>query len=178
MTFPAGCVLPPRSFLRHASKWPHRRRPPRTDRRISRGGRSQRPRCSVTAVPEAVGLVADFAGVTDGSVRKSAPTWLRSHAQTSLRGRPASAGNEVCQAWRYVPGTGRALVAGSSEMGAAGVTGAEPEALEGAGWEFLVGHAPGTTGMTGLREPDDQDMRTGRPISESDGPYRGGSQVT
>lgn len=34
--------------------------------------------------------------------------------------------------------------AGGSEMGAAGVTGAEWEALEGAGWEFLVEHAPGT----------------------------------
>ena len=47
---------------------------------ISRRGRSQRPRRSVTAVPEAVGLVADFAGVRDGSIRKSAPTWLWSHA--------------------------------------------------------------------------------------------------
>ena len=49
-------------------------------KRISRRGRSQRPRRSVTAVPEAVGLVADFAGVRDRSIRKSAPTWLWSHA--------------------------------------------------------------------------------------------------
>ena len=69
-------------------------------------------------------------------------------------------------------------MADSSEMGAAGVTGAEWEALEGADWEFLVEHVTGTTGMTGLRGPDDEDMGTGRPISESDGPYRGGSQVT
>jgi hypothetical protein len=39
-------------------------------------------------------------------------------------------------------------MADSSEMGAAGVTGAEWEALEGAGWEFLVEHVTGTTGMT------------------------------
>jgi hypothetical protein len=32
--------------------------------------------------------------------------------------------------------------------------------------------------MTGLRGPDDEDMGTGRPMSESDGPYRRGSQVT
>ena len=63
-------------------------------------------------------------------------------------------------------------------MGAAGVTGTGWEALEGADWEFLVEHVPGTRGMTGLRGPDDEDMGTGRPISESDGPYRGGSQVT
>ena len=44
------------------------------------------------------------------------------------------------------PGTGRALVAGGSEMGAAGVTGAEWEALEGAGREFLAGHAAGNDG--------------------------------
>ncbi|MGP0023940.1 MAG: hypothetical protein ACLPKE_11390 [Streptosporangiaceae bacterium] len=69
-------------------------------------------------------------------------------------------------------------MADSSEMGAAGITGAEWEALEGAGWEFLVEHVTGTTGMTGLSGPDDEDMGTGRPISESDGPYRGGSQVT
>jgi hypothetical protein len=55
-------------------------------------------------------------------------------------------------------------------MGTAGVTGAEWEALEGAGWEFLVEHVAGTTGMTGLRGPDDEDMGTGRPISESGGP--------
>lgn len=55
-------------------------------------------------------------------------------------------------------------------MGAAGVTGAEREALAGAAWEFLIEHMAGTTGMTGLRGPDDEDMRTGRPISESDGP--------
>ena len=90
--------------------------------------------------------------------------------RASLRGRLASAGNEVCQAWRCVPGTGRALVAGSSEVGAADITGAEWEALEGAGWEFLVEHVVGTTGMTGLRGLDDEDMGTGRPISESDGP--------
>jgi len=36
-------------------------------------------------------------------------------------------------------------VAGGSEMGAAGITGAEWEALEGAGWEFLVEHVAGTT---------------------------------
>jgi hypothetical protein len=42
--------------------------------------------------------------------------------------------------------------------------------VEGAGWEFLVEHVAGTTGMTGLRGPDDEDMGTGRPISESDGP--------
>jgi hypothetical protein len=63
-------------------------------------------------------------------------------------------------------------------MGAAGVTGTGWEALEGADWEFLVEHVPGTRGMTGLRGPDDEDMGTGRPISESDGPYRRGSQVT
>jgi|HubBroStandDraft_3_1064219.scaffolds.fasta_scaffold384437_2 hypothetical protein len=45
----------------------------------------------------------------------------------------------------------------------------------GAGWEFLVEHVAGTTG---LRGPDHEDMGTGRPISQSDGPYRGGSQVT
>ncbi len=69
-------------------------------------------------------------------------------------------------------------MADGSEMGAAGVTGAEWEALEGAGWEFLVEHGAGTTGMTGVRGPDDEDMGTGRPISESDGPYHGASQVT
>jgi hypothetical protein len=42
-------------------------------------------------------------------------------------------------------------------MGAAGVTGAEWEALAGAGWEFLVGHVTGATGITGLR---DRTMRT------------------
>ena len=56
-------------------------------------------------------------------------------------------------------------MADSSDMGAAGVTGAEREALEGAGWEFLVEHVTATTGMTGLRGPDDEDMGTGRPIS-------------
>jgi hypothetical protein len=55
-------------------------------------------------------------------------------------------------------------------MGGAGVTGAEQEALEGAGWEFLIEHVAGTTGMTGLRGPDDEDMKAGRPISKSDGP--------
>jgi hypothetical protein len=59
-----------------------------------------------------------------------------------------------------------------------GSTGCQWEALAGAGWEFLVGHVTGTTGMTGLRGPDDEDMGTGRPMSESDGPYRRGSQVT
>ena len=34
--------------------------------------------------------------------------------------------------------------ANGSEMGAAGVTGGEREALEGAGWESLVKHVPGT----------------------------------
>jgi hypothetical protein len=80
--------------------------------------------------------------------------WLRSHAAPHCGARRfASADDEVCLAWRYVPGAGRALVAGSSEMGAAGVTGAEREALEGAGWEFLIEHVAGTTGMTGLRPP-------------------------
>jgi hypothetical protein len=55
-------------------------------------------------------------------------------------------------------------------MGPAGVTGAVREVLEGAGLEFLVEHAPGMRGMTGLRGPDDEDMGTGRPISRMDGP--------
>ena len=42
-------------------------------------------------------------------------------SRTSLRGRPASAGSGVCRAWRCVPATGQALVAGSSERGC-GVT--------------------------------------------------------
>lgn len=53
------------------------------------------------------------------------------------------------------------------------VTGAEWEALDGAGWEFVVEHVTGTTGMTGLSGLDDEDMGTGHPIPESDGPYRG-----
>lgn len=54
--------------------------------------------------------------------------------RAALRGRFASADNEVCLAGRYVPGAGRALVAGSSEMDAAGVTGAEREAPAESSW--------------------------------------------
>jgi hypothetical protein len=31
-------------------------------------------------------------------------------------------------------------------------------------------HAAGTTEIAGLREPDDEDTGTGRPLSERDGP--------
>jgi hypothetical protein len=155
------------SSVWHHLAWPVTEAP--RIRRISRGGRNQRSRRSVTAVPgqSAWLLILRASGMAlfGSGLRRGCGATPRA----SLRGRLASADNEVCQAWRYVPGTGRALVAGS-EMGAAGITGAEWEALEGAGWEFLVEHVAGTTGMTGLRGPDDEDMGTGRPISESDGP--------
>jgi hypothetical protein len=68
---------------------------------------------------------------------------------------------------------GRALVAGSSERGAVEPywrAGAEREALEAAGWEFLAEHAGGNEGITGMRDSDDDDTGTGRPVPESDGP--------
>jgi len=71
------------------------------------------------------------------------------------------------------PVLGRALVAGSSERGAAGVTGARVPS--GRRWKARAGSSwsstrPGTTGVTGLRGPDDEDTGTGRPLSERDGP--------
>ena len=50
------------------------------------------------------------------------------------------------------PIPGRAPVAGSSEKGCGGQ------------------HAAGTTEIAGLREPDDEDTGTGRPLAERDGP--------
>jgi len=69
--------------------------------------------------------------------------------------------------------SGRALVAGSSERGCVERywrTGAEQEALmlrAGSSWSS---RGAGTTGITGLRDSDDDDTGTGRPAPESDGP--------
>src|SRR5262249_7522776 len=95
------------------------------------------------------------------------------HAADLTAGSPASA-DGICRAWRCVPGYrgGRWWLAAASGgcVERYRRTGAEQEALKlraGSSWSS---RGAGTTGITGLRDSDDDDTGTGRPAPESDGP--------
>ena len=133
-------------------------------RRISRGGRSQRSRRSVTDVPRAAGLIGDLAASGIALFGSRLRRGCGATRRTSLRGRAASAGNGSAGRGVADPVLGQTLAGWQQRDGVPrGVTGAR--APSGRRWKPRAGSSwPGAAGNDRIcrRGPDDEDTGTGR----------------